>query len=189
MSRIGKMPVPLPKGVTVQVEPGRIAVSGPKGKLERSLPDRIAVEQVDDTLVCTRSSDGRLDRSLHGLTRALVANMVTGVTEGFTKQLILHGVGYRATAEGRRLNLLLGFSHPVDVAVPEGLEVTAQAEGGNVHRLTIQGIDKELVGQFAADLRKLRPVEPYNAKGFRYSTEVVRRKAGKAAVGGGGPGR
>lgn len=188
MSRIGKMPIEVPQGVQVELKAGHIAVDGPKGQLERTLHEAIEVKQVEGQLVCVRPSDSREHRSLHGLIRALVANMVHGVTTGFEKELILNGVGYRAQVDGRRLALALGYSHPVDVTLPDGIDVEVTALGGNRHRLVVKGIDKESVGQFAANVRKLRPVEPYNEKGFRYGTEIVRRKAGKSAVGGGAPG-
>jgi large subunit ribosomal protein L6 len=189
MSRIGKLPIELPHGVQVELRPGYARVKGPRGELERTLPSDITVREEGGKLVCERPSDGRDHRSLHGLTRALVANMVQGVTTGFERELILHGVGYRVSVDGRKLAMALGFSHPVDVPIPDGMEVEAQALGGNRHRILVRGNNKEAVGQFAANLRELRPVEPYNEKGFRYGTEVVRRKAGKAAVGGGAPGR
>jgi large subunit ribosomal protein L6 len=188
MSRVGNMPIQVPSGVKIDIEPGFVRVDGPNGKLERSVPTAIAVEERDGEVVCTRSSNSRQNRSLHGLTRTLVANMVTGVTEGFKKELVLEGVGYRAAAEGQKLNLLLGFSHPIEMTIPEGLEIEIRQAGGSVFHIVVGGINKEHVGQFAANVRKLRPVEPYNQKGLRYRDEVVRRKAGKAGVGGGAPG-
>lgn len=186
MSRIGRMPVPVPDGVTVELSPGYIRVKGPKGELERTLPTEIEVCEADGVLLCSRPTDARRARALHGLVRALVNNMVVGVTEGFARILLLQGVGYRANVDGGMLNVSAGFSHPIAVPVPEGISVNVEQIGTNppVHRLTISGIDKEQVGQMAADVRSLRPVEPYKLKGFRYSTEVVRKKAGKSAASG-----
>jgi large subunit ribosomal protein L6 len=180
------MPVTVPDGVNVDLSPGHIKVKGPKGELERTLPKEIEVIQEDGQIVCRRPNENRKIRALHGLVRALVSNMVVGVTEGFSKALLLQGVGYRATVEGSMLNITAGHSHPVAVPLPENIEVSVDQVGTNppVHRLNITGIDKEVVGQLAADIRSLRPVEPYKLKGFRYATEVVRKKAGKSAVGG-----
>ncbi|MDI9602319.1 MAG: 50S ribosomal protein L6 [Acidobacteriota bacterium] len=187
MSRIGRMPVPVPDGVTVELSPGHIRVKGPKGELERTLPKEIDIRQEDGVLVCSRPVESRRVRALHGLVRALVNNMVVGVTQGFTRILLLQGVGYRANVENRMLNIAAGFSHPVAVPLPEGIEVNVEQIGTNppVARLTITGVDKEQVGQLAADVRSIRPVEPYKLKGFRYSDEIVRKKAGKSAAGAG----
>jgi large subunit ribosomal protein L6 len=177
MSRIGRAPIPLPAGVDVRLEDGRIAVSGPRGRLERALPPQISVrhDAPGSRLVVERIDDARTSRALHGLTRSLVANMVTGVTEGFAKELEIVGVGYRASARGpSQLELALGFSHPVVVDAPEGITFEVPAPT----RVTVRGIDKEKVGQVAADIRRIRKPEPY--KGVRYAGEVVLRKAGKA---------
>jgi large subunit ribosomal protein L6 len=181
------MPVPVPDGVTVELSPGHIRVKGPKGELERTLPKEIDIRQEDSVLVCSRPVESRRVRALHGLVRALVNNMVVGVTQGFTRILLLQGVGYRANVENRMLNIAAGFSHPVAVPLPEGIEVNVEQIGTNppVARLTITGVDKEQVGQLAADVRSIRPVEPYKLKGFRYSDEIVRKKAGKSAAGAG----
>jgi large subunit ribosomal protein L6 len=158
-----------------------ISVKGPKGELSRALPGVITVRQDGDTLLVERPDDERDNRSQHGLTRTLVANMVTGVTDGFTKELEIHGVGYRANAQGpRNLELALGFSHPVRVDAPEGIEFEViPAAGGNASKIVVKGIDKEKVGQVAADIRKIRKPEPYKGKGVRYAGEQIQRKAGK----------
>jgi large subunit ribosomal protein L6 len=183
MSRIGKAPIPVPAGVEVSLAAGHVTVKGPQGTLERDLPGDITVRQ-DSTegatavLVVERPDDERHNRALHGLTRSLVANMVAGVTTGFTKELEIVGVGYRATAQGPdRLELALGFSHPVRVEAPAGITFEVPAPT----RVVVKGIDKELVGQVAANIRKIRKPEPYKGKGVRYLGEVVLRKAGKAA--------
>jgi large subunit ribosomal protein L6 len=177
MSRIGRAPISVPSGVEVTVSDRTIAVKGPKGQLSRQIPDPVTVRHEDSTLVVERPDDAQTSRSLHGLTRTLVANMVTGVTEGFTKDLEIVGVGYRANARSdRQLELSLGFSHPVVVNAPEGITF----EVPQPTRVTVRGIDKEMVGQVAADIRKIRKPEPYKGKGVRYLGEVVLRKAGKA---------
>lgn len=180
------MPIAIPEGVVVEASAGRIRVSGPRGVLERSLPGEIEVAVEDGTVVCRRSSEHRKVRALHGLVRALVSNMVAGVHKGFTRNLLLQGVGYRASAQERSLNVTAGHSHPVEVPIPDGLSVATEQISTNppIHRITISGIDKEQVGQFAADVRALRPVEPYKMKGFRYDDETVRKKAGKTGAGG-----
>jgi large subunit ribosomal protein L6 len=178
MSRVGRSPINLPAGVDVTFDDRAITVKGPKGTLSRTLPRDIAVRQDGDTLVVERPSDERMHRALHGLTRSLVNNMVVGVTEGFRKDLEIVGVGYRATAQGpSKLELALGFSHTVPVDAPEGVTFEVPAPT----RISVSGIDKELVGQVAADIRRIRKPEPYKGKGVRYAGEVVRRKAGKAA--------
>ncbi len=178
MSRIGRAPIPLPSGVDVQVVEGHVTVKGPKGTLERDLPEDITLRHDDGVLLVERPDDERHHRALHGLTRSLVNNMVLGVTQGFQRDLEIVGVGYRATAQGdRRLDLALGYSHPVVVEAPEGITFEVPAPT----RITVRGIDKEAVGQVAANIRKLRKPEPYKGKGIRYAGEVVRRKAGKAA--------
>ena len=178
MSRIGRAPISIPSGVNVSVDERTITVSGPQGSLSRTLPGAIAVRQEDSTLLVERPDDERHNRALHGLTRSLVANMVTGVTAGFTKELEIVGVGYRAIARGAdALELALGFSHPVVVDAPDGVTF----EVPSPPRIVVRGIDKELVGQVAADIRKIRKPEPYKGKGVRYAGERVLRKAGKAA--------
>jgi large subunit ribosomal protein L6 len=178
MSRIGKNPIPLPSGVTISISGDSISVKGSKGTLARTIPGAITIREEGSTLVVERPNDERQNKALHGLTRTLVANMVTGVSTGFTKELEILGVGYRAAAQGsKKLELALGFSHPVFVDAPEGIEFEVPAPG----RVIIKGIDKEAVGQVAANIRKIRKPEPYKGKGVRYLGEVVRRKAGKAA--------
>jgi large subunit ribosomal protein L6 len=178
MSRIGRSPIPLPSGVDVTVGDGRITVRGPRGTLERALPRDMTVRQDDGVLLVERPDDARQHRALHGLTRSLVNNMVVGVTAGFARDLEIVGVGYRATAQGpNRLELALGFSHPVVVEAPEGITFEVPAPT----RISVKGNDKQAVGQVAADIRSLRKPEPYKGKGVRYAGEVVRRKAGKAA--------
>ena len=178
MSRVGRNPITVPSGVNVTINGGRIAVKGPQGQLERDLPGEITVRQEDATLIVERPDDERQNRALHGLTRSLVANMVTGVSTGFTKELEIVGVGYRATAQGpSKLEFALGFSHPVPVEAPPGITFEVPAPT----RVIVRGIDKELVGQVAANIRKIRKPEPYKGKGVRYVGEVVLRKAGKAA--------
>ena len=178
MSRIGKAPIPVPSGVEVTLAGRRVTVKGPQGTLERDLPGEITVRQEDSTLLVERPNDERHNRALHGLARSLVNNMVVGVTAGFTKELEIVGVGYRATAQGpNKIELALGFSHPVVVDAPQGISFEVPAPT----RIAVKGIDKELVGQVAADIRKIRKPEPYKGKGVRYAGEYVQRKAGKAA--------
>jgi large subunit ribosomal protein L6 len=177
MSRIGKAPIPVPSGVDVTVADRRVTVKGPKGSLDREIPGTITIRQEGDELLVERPDDERQSRAMHGLVRSLVNNMVVGVTDGFTKQLEIIGVGYRATAKGQdTLDLALGFSHPVEVKAPAG--VTFDVPTPN--RIDVKGSDKELVGQVAADIRKLRKPEPYKGKGVRYLGEHVVRKAGKS---------
>ena len=177
MSRIGKQPITIPSGVEVTLDGSHVTVKGPKGTLEHDAPESITITREGDDLIVARPDDERGNRSLHGLTRTLVSNMVVGVSEGFTRDLEIVGVGYRAAAAGpRRLDLQLGFSHPVAVDAPEGVEF----EVPTPTRITVKGYDKQLVGQVAADIRKIRKPEPYKGKGIRYAGEVVRRKAGKA---------
>jgi len=178
MSRIGKNPIAIPAGVSVAVDDRTISVTGAKGSLSRTLPGAITVREDGGTLLVERPDDERANRALHGLTRTLVSNMVVGVSGGFTKELEIQGVGYRASAQGSaKLELALGFSHPVFVEAPSGIEFEVPAPT----RIIVKGIDKELVGQVAANIRKIRKPEPYKGKGVRYAGEVVRRKAGKAA--------
>jgi large subunit ribosomal protein L6 len=177
MSRIGRKPVPVPEAVTVELAPGSIAVKGPKGELNQAFPQDMTVEQGDGVLTVARPTDRGEHRALHGLTRSLIANMVEGVTEGFEKRLEIQGVGYRAALKGRNLELALGFSHPVSIEAPDGIEF----EVPQPTEITVRGIDKQLVGQVAADIRKRRPPEPYKGKGIRYRDEQVLRKVGKRA--------
>jgi|SRR4051812_44476983 len=176
MSRIGRAPIPLPDGVTVTIDDRHIKVAGPRGTLERAIPGVITVRQDDGELLVERPDDERHNRAQHGLTRSLVNNMVVGVTQGFTKELEIVGVGYRATAQGNdAIELALGFSHPVRVQAPAGIEF----EVPQPTRIAVRGIDKEAVGQVAANIRKIRKPEPYKGKGVRYVGERVQRKAGK----------
>jgi large subunit ribosomal protein L6 len=178
MSRIGKAPIPVPRGVDVTIAGGRVSVKGPQGTLERALPGEITVRQEDGSLLVERPNDERQNRALHGLTRSLVNNMVTGVSAGFTKELEIVGVGYRAVARGpQQIELALGFSHPVIVDAPNGISFEVPIPT----RIVVKGIDKEQVGQVAANIRKIRKPEPYKGKGVRYAGEYVARKAGKAA--------
>ncbi len=178
MSRIGKQPIGIPSGVTVNVANGEVQVKGPKGQLTGAIPAGITGKVEGDQLVFERSNDTKPNRANHGLARALANNMVVGCTDGFTKRLEIEGVGYRADVQGKVLNLLLGFSHPVAMPIPEGLKV---AVDGNT-KVSIEGADKQVVGQFAADVRALRPPEPYKGKGVRYDDEHIRRKVGKAGA-------
>jgi large subunit ribosomal protein L6 len=178
MSRVGRSPITVPSNVIVTLSGATVSVKGPQGTLERALPEGITIAQEGDTLTVSRPDDERRHRALHGLSRSLVANMVSGVTEGFSKELEIVGVGYRATAKGPgSLELALGFSHPVQVEAPEGVTFEVPIPT----RIVVKGIDKERVGQVAADIRKLRKPEPYKGKGVRYANERVLRKAGKAA--------
>jgi large subunit ribosomal protein L6 len=179
MSRIGKQPIPIPDGVRVEVEDGRVTVTGPGGTLAQSVSSemRVAVEGAE--VAVQRPSDEREHKSLHGLTRTLIANMVEGVTRGFEKRLEIQGVGYRAALRGGDLELQVGFSHPVEFQAPQGIEFEVPAP----NRIVVKGIDKQLVGETAARIRKVRKPEPYKGKGIRYEGEYVRKKAGKAAKG------
>ena len=178
MSRIGRQPVAVPSGVDVTISEGNVLVKGPQGQLSIPVPGDISVRSEDSTIVVERPNDERQNRALHGLTRSLINNMVIGVTAGFVKELEIVGVGYRAAAKGpRNLDLALGFSHPVTIEAPEGITFEVPAP----NRIVVKGIDKELVGQVAANIRKIRKPEPYKGKGVRYAGEHVVRKAGKAA--------
>jgi large subunit ribosomal protein L6 len=177
MSRIGKRPIEVPAGVLVSIDPGRVTVAGPKGELRRDLPVRMKVEQEEGQIVVTRPTDRGEDRALHGLTRTLIANMVEGVTNGFEKRLEIQGVGYRAALAGANLELQVGYSHPVRITPREGVSFEVPAPT----QVVVRGIDKQVVGQTAAEIRKVRPPEPYKGKGIRYEGEHVRRKVGKRA--------
>jgi large subunit ribosomal protein L6 len=177
MSRIGKQPIELPSGVNVAISPGRVQVNGPLGELSQTVPARMQVEQDDGTLVVKRPTDRGDDRALHGLTRSLIANMVEGVTSGFQKRLEIQGVGYRATLRGTDLELNVGFSHPVVIKPPQGIDF----EVPDATTVLVKGIDKQQVGEISAQVRKVRPPEPYKGKGIRYEGEYVRRKVGKRA--------
>jgi large subunit ribosomal protein L6 len=177
MSRIGKQPIQVPTGVSISISPGRVMVNGPLGELSQDVPQRITVEQGEGELVVTRPTERGPDRALHGLTRSLVANMVEGVTKGFEKRLEIQGVGYRAMLRGTSLELAVGFSHPVVMNAPDGIEF----EVPTPTEIVVKGIDKQKVGQTAAEVRKVRPPEPYKGKGIRYQGEYVARKVGKRA--------
>src|SRR5215208_2880143 len=177
MSRIGKRPIEIPAGVTITVDPGRVTVHGPNGELRQVVPTRIAIEQENGTLTVTRPTERGEDRALHGLTRTLIANMVEGVTKGFEKRLEIQGVGYRATMRGQALELAVGFSHTVVKEPPAGISFEVPIPT----QIVVRGTDKQAVGQVAAEIRKVRPPEPYKGKGIRYEGEQVRRKVGKRA--------
>jgi large subunit ribosomal protein L6 len=177
MSRIGKLPVTVPAGVDVTIDGPAVTVKGPRGTLSHTVPEPLSIERSEDgTLAVTRPDDERLSKSLHGLTRTLIANMVTGVTTGFEKQMEIVGTGYRVQARGGDLEFALGFSHPVVVRAPEGITLAVSAP----NRFSVAGVDKQQVGEVAANIRKLRKPDPYKGKGVRYAGEVVRRKVGKA---------
>ncbi len=179
MSRIGKKPIPIPDKVSINIDGQDVAVKGPKGELSFTVHPEISVAQEDGSVVVTRPSDEREHRSLHGLTRALLANMVQGVSEGYTKALTVEGVGYSGELRGKDLAMKLGFSHEVVVTPPEGISFEVERVNANTFHLRVKGVDKQMVGQVAANIRKLRPPEPYLGKGIRYSNEVIRRKVGK----------
>ena len=177
MSRIGRLPIAIPAGVTVDIaENNKVTVKGPKGTLERVLPAEMEIKLDGDSVVVSRPNDLKKMKSLHGLTRTLISNMVIGVSEGYTKELEVNGVGYRAQKQGKKLILSLGYSHPVEMEDPEGIESTVE---GNNDKIIIKGIDKEKVGQYAAEIRDKRRPEPYKGKGIKYADEVIRRKVGK----------
>jgi large subunit ribosomal protein L6 len=176
MSRIGFQPIPVPDGVDVKIEPGLVTVKGPKGELNQKVNPQLEITRDNGTLHVKRPSEKRQFQQLHGLTRTLVANMIQGVTQGYSKKLEIHGVGYRAALEGKTLVLSVGYSHPVRVEPEPGIEFSLESQT----RITVSGIDKQLVGEQAARIRRIRPPEPYKGKGIRYEGERVRRKAGKA---------
>ncbi|MFA5276079.1 MAG: 50S ribosomal protein L6 [Candidatus Omnitrophota bacterium] len=176
MSRIGKKPVAIPTGVKVEVKDGIIFVEGPKGKLNRALSDRITVEIKEAQIFVNRIADTKMDRAFHGLYRALINNMVKGVHEGYVKELEIIGVGFKAAVQANNLNLTLGFSHPVNIAIPEGIKI----EAPKPTQLVIKGIDKELIGKIATEIRAIYPPEPYKGKGIRFVGEYVKKKVGKA---------
>ncbi len=177
MSRIGRRPIEIPDGVTVTIEPARVAVVGPLGSLQQQVPQRMKIEQGEGQVLVTRPTDRGDDRALHGLTRTLVANMVEGVTKGFEKKLEIQGVGYRAALKGSDLELQVGYSHPVTIKPRTGISFEVPAPT----QIVVKGTDKQVVGQTAAEIRKVRPPEPYKGKGIRYEGEYVRRKVGKRA--------
>jgi large subunit ribosomal protein L6 len=177
LSRIGNKPIEIPDGVTVDVGPGRVSVNGPRGELQQAIDPAMKVELSDGVLTVSRPTDRGPHRALHGLTRSLIANMVEGVTSGFTKRLQIQGVGYRARSQGKGLELSVGYSHPISVPAPEGIEF----EVPQPTEVVVKGIDKQLVGEIAARIRRHRPPEPYKGKGIRYADEHVRRKVGKRA--------
>ena len=177
MSRIGKQPIELPAGVSVSISPGRVMVNGPLGELTQQVPVRMQVAQEESTITVKRPTERGEDRALHGLTRTLVANMVEGVTNGFEKRLEIQGVGYRAQLQGKKLVLALGYSHPVELEAPDGIDFEVPVPT----RIVVRGISKQAVGEVAANIRKQRPPEPYKGKGIRYEGEYVARKVGKRA--------
>jgi large subunit ribosomal protein L6 len=178
VSRIGKLPVPIPSGVKCELHGTHLQVTGPKGNLEKTFSPAMHIVIENNEVVITRPDDKPVNRALHGLTRALVKNMVTGVSDGYERKLIIEGVGYRASLQGKALNLALGYSHPVSVEPPEGIAFAVEG----TQTIRVAGISKELVGQTAADIRALRPPEPYKGKGIRYDGEHIRRKVGKAGA-------
>ena len=176
MSRIGRMPIAIPAGVTVDIaENNKVTITGPKGTLERVLPAEMEIKKDGEEIVVTRPNDLKKNKALHGLTRTLIYNMVVGVTEGYEKVLEVNGVGYRAQKQGKKLVLSLGYSHPVEMEDPEGIETVLDGQ----NKIIVKGIDKEKVGQYAAEIRSKRAPEPYKGKGIKYDTEVIRRKVGK----------
>lgn len=177
MSRVGKLPIPIPQGVSININKNAVTVKGPKGELQRDFPPEIDIKEEDGEIVITRNSDHRTHRSKHGLVRALLNNMVVGVSTGFKRELYIEGVGYRAAVEGKKLVLNVGYSHPVYFDPPENISFEVDKSG---RQLVVNGIDKEVVGEIAARIRRQRPPEPYKGKGVRYVGERIRRKAGKA---------
>ena len=178
MSRIGRLPIPLGDKVKVSIEAGQVSVEGPKGSLNQSLPGGITAEVAEGQLLVHRTNNSKEQRSLHGLCRALLANAVKGVTDGFTKQLEIHGVGYRANLEGGTVTFTLGYTHPIEFPVPEGIEIKVEKQ----NRIAVSGIDRQHVGQVAAEIRALRPPDVYKLKGIRYAGEQLRKKAGKTGA-------
>ena len=179
MSRIGRLPIDIPQGVEVKIEEGnKVTVKGPKGTLEKNRPVEMEIKLEDNQIVVSRPNDLKKMKSLHGLTRSLIANMVTGVSQGYEKKLEINGVGYRAQKKGKEITFNLGFSHPVAMTDPEGIET--EMDGQNI--IIVKGIDKEKVGQYAAEIRELRKPEPYKGKGIKYADEVIRRKVGKTGA-------
>ena len=178
MSRIGKKPIPLPKGVSATIEPTAVEIQGPKGTLRQALPPGVAFEKTDSQLVARTVRDDQELSKFHGLARSLVANAVKGVTEGFRKQLDIVGIGYRAEVKGRQVVFALGYSHPIVVDIPQGIEITVDKQT----HITVTGIDRQLVGQVAADIRRLRKPDPYKQKGVRYTGEVLKKKVGKTGA-------
>jgi large subunit ribosomal protein L6 len=178
MSRIGRKPIVIPKGVTITLKDGGVAVKGPKGELKRKLPTEIAVKVEGDRLSCARGGNEQAIRAKHGLTRALIANMVTGVTQGFTRELEINGVGYKAEVSGQKVTFTLGYSHTIDFPLPKGIEAKVEK-----NKLSLSGIDRELLGATAAKVRGFRPPEPYKGKGIKYVEEHIRRKVGKTGAG------
>ncbi|MCG8430293.1 MAG: 50S ribosomal protein L6 [Candidatus Omnitrophica bacterium] len=176
MSRIGNKPIQIPGGVKVEIRDNTVYVEGPKGKLNKPLSPRISVEQKDSLLTFKRATEIKTDKALHGLSRALVANMITGVTSGYTRELEIVGVGYKAQVQGKNLNLQLGFSHPVNIAIPEGITI----ESPKHTQVIVKGLDKELVGRISSEIRRACPPEPYKGKGIRYAGERIKKKVGKA---------
>lgn len=177
MSRIGRLPVVLPKGVEVKIDGSMVHVKGPKGEMQQSFPPSMQISINEGVLEVARATDGRIDRSLHGMTRALINNMVVGVSTGFERVLEVNGVGYRAEVQGKNLVLYVGYSHPVVVEPPQGISFDTDSK---TRQIKVMGYDKQMVGQVAADIRKVRPPEPYQGKGIKYLEEKIRRKAGKA---------
>lgn len=188
MSRVGKKPIPVPAGVNVTIRDSVIAVKGPKGELKRAVPTGVSAKLEAGQVLINRASDGREERSRHGLVRALVANMVKGVTEGYTRQLEINGVGYRAEVTGNKVNLVVGLSHPVEFTLPQGLQAKSEKAkstvnpGADAVLLTITGTDKEAVGQWVSKIRNVRPPEPYKGKGIKYLEETLKRKVGKTGA-------
>ena len=178
MSRVGRLPVAIPKGVSVEVSGSNVTVKGPKGELTESLRSEVAVSVTDDSVVVERTSESKKAKGFHGLYRQLIANMVQGVSEGYSRALLINGVGYRAEVKGRSMTLNLGFSNPVEFRLPEG--ITVDADGPN--RVVVRGISKQLVGKVASEIRGIRPPEPYKGKGIKYENEYVRRKVGKSGI-------
>ncbi len=178
MSRIGKKPIAVPQDVKVEVRDGMVFVEGPKGKLTQSFSSRISIEVKEGLVIVKRNADTKMDRSLHGLYRALIANMITGVTQGYSKALEIIGVGFKAAVQGNKLNMHLGFSHPVNMQIPEGIKI----ETPKATQIVVRGIDKEKVGRMATEIRGVYPPEPYKGKGVRFQGEYVKKKVGKAQV-------